>query len=358
MLISTRGLSFLNYAPSGSAADAGGEITDDEVAAVDAAEGDDDFGAGVDVDDDSAIDADGADDGEEPVEPPSLADVWKQHGVEGLPSDPKALQREINEMRRQAAEAARYRDYASMLIQHQQEQARQAALLAQQQPKTEEKPKAPWTVPQFDRRLIDQITTDENGNLVPKPGAMPNVVDEYRKWQSAREQALDRFLQDPNALISEMVQPVIQQHAWQIASRAIAQERQRAELKAFENANRDWAFNADGSLSTAGQMWNVHYRQALQMGMADPIAYAEAQLDAEAYRRRIQQEPPAEQADSPEEAEKKKRLALLRRNRHQSSRTGSFPKPGRKTPPQNGKNPWGALAKKLEQIPKSDFDEK
>jgi len=325
------------FAPSGAAADAAEEPA--ETPAPEAT-------------DDTPVEEAVEEVAEEEIEeqPAGLGEVWKQHGIEGLPEDPQEFQRTYRAMQAQAAEAQRYREYAGILYQQNQIAMQQQRPPVQQEP---ERPKLPWgDAPQFDRRLIDQITTDENGNLIPKPGAMPNVVDDYRKWVAWRDSAQEKFFSDP-ASIKSLFQPDWQKDTWQIVQHALAQDRQQTALKTFENANREWLYNEYGQLSQAGNLWNNAYVQALQMRLPDPIQYAEQVIDATLYRQKVEADA-ATQGQPKTDAEKKN--AFLHRAARLPNRSGTQPKKTRKTPSQNDKrDPWELLKENIAALPPEDW---
>lgn len=291
---------------------------------------------------------------EVPDAPPSLGDVWKQHGIAGLPDDPQEFQRTIAEMRRQSAETERYRQYAAI----QEQMLRQQQLIQQQAPKpAPEKPKMPWEIPSFDRRMIDQLMTDEQGNLVPKPGAMPNVVNDYRAWQTAREAAQDKWLADPRAVLNDLGYVTPEQVA-QITEQRIVRYQRQTELRQFENTNREWLYDASGQFTPAGNMWNQNYIWALNSGYPDPIQFAEMRVNNEVYKIRLQQDAEAEKAAAAEAAEPtedEKKSLFLHSAARKPNRTGAQPKKGKPLTIPKGQDGWEWMKQQLAQLPPEDL---
>lgn len=318
-----------------------------------------------DGDDDDDVGGEPADVEAEPEEEPAgdetvaeevgdLSAVWKQHGFEDLPADPNELRSQLAQLRQQAASAEQYRQHAAVLWQMNQ----QALAQRQAQQASPQGPKLPWEIPSFDRRLMDQITTDEQGNLVARPGAMPTVVNDYRQWQTAREAALDKFLSDPVNVVQQIAGDFINQRAQQIAQQQVYEYHRRAALEKFGSENSEWLFDAPGVLSPAGNIWNQHYIQALQSGFADPIKYATDAVDAAAFRHDVDAQISAQKAGITPTANAQKKRALLNSATRKPNRTGSFRKAGKSnTPPQNSGRLWSDLRRKLEQLPPDDLEE-
>lgn len=68
-----------------------------------------------------------------------------------------------------------------------------------QQPATPEKPK--WSAPEYDPRWLQMVDRDESGNLIAKPGVMPDIphkIMAYAQWKADQEA---KFFQNPGDFV-------------------------------------------------------------------------------------------------------------------------------------------------------------
>ncbi len=275
----------------------------------------------------------------------------------GLPTDPRALISGLTTLRQQSSEAQQLRAMLWQMTQRQQQQP-----TVQQKPP--EPPKAPWEVPQFDRGMLQMLTTDENGNIVPKPGADPTLADQYRRWNTARESALDKLVNDPYGTLQAGMMPLVQQEAQRIVQEQFQQmQRQQSEAAISQrlaqlNKDPNYVDPMTGMPTPIGQEWNSHFAYARSIGHRDPVAYAESQIDAALLRFKLEQEqqeaanapPPA----TPAEKRKSEQLAFLK-GRQQPGRGGSMRrKNGAKSPPQDY-DVWKKLREDLKDVPLEDL---
>lgn len=330
-----------NYAPSGSPADAQGEITDEEVG----------FDAGASTEStDAEIPTEG--DGG-PAEPalPDLGAAFKAHNL-NLPADPKELDRRFRDLESRAKQADDLQNRMNWLY-HQQAQAQQAERQKlQQAEQSKPKPKI-FDLPEYDPKWLDMVHRNEAGELVAKPGAMPDLPQKINAYAQAREDALNRFLSDPMGLIQGQMGEVIDQRAGQIAMGAMRQYQQAEALRKFEADNTEWVFDkGTRNLTPAAQHWNQFYAEAQQYGLADPITYATDKFDALLYRLKIN-----EDAQRKEPTNQERKESFLEAAARKPNRTGTFEKATRRTPAQNPKKLWETLDEKVRNLPKEDFEE-
>lgn len=170
-------------------------------------------------------------------------------------------------------------------------------------------PANPFGLPQFDHRLLSLVGKDQNGNLVPLPGAPPDAVVKIQEYQEAFRKAQQDFFTDPMKALA----PLIQQEAQKVAQQLYQQQYQQQQTATFAEQtvqeNKDWLFekNAQGGvqmrfdpatgrevaiLTPLGNFYNQQLLAARQSGIENPQArhqYAIAQVQNALYQQRLQQ---------------------------------------------------------------------
>jgi hypothetical protein len=312
--------------------------------------------AAEEQDESAALEVEEPDAPEEREAAASQRDAYAEFEKIGLPKDPKQAASQLQYLQQQAREAEQYRQwYQYQAYQNQQVEAAKKQEAAEKQ--AQEQRKKLWELPQFDRRLLSQLTTDEYGNVVAKPGAIPTLPEDWRKWRDAREDAMDQalnMLADPVSFYESHLQAPIQRQVVGMAARITAymlqeyQEKQR--LQDFENQNREWVYDEGNQLTPAAHLWNRHYAEARNQGHPDPIRYATDALDAELYRRSVLQGAAESQGD----VEDQKRMELLKRGARAPGRGGAVN--GKKKAPRTGSDVWAEALEQMEDLPKEDFE--
>lgn len=206
-------------------------------------------------------------------ERPELALENALHAASQLAVRQREYEQRLQESQRQLSELAQFRAQAEA------ERARQEA--------EAKKPKR--QVPEWNPEFEALLTTDENGNVVARPGADPTLPAKYiahRRWQAQEQQ---RFFNDPAAYFAETVLPGIKEQFDNSVKEQIstAFERQQAENAARQMTQEieNWAFarNPDGSLvrgpngqavpTYAGQLYLQSVQALTDSGRPDHIAH-------------------------------------------------------------------------------------
>lgn len=87
----------------------------------------------------------------------------------------------------------------------------------------------PWLAPdEWDESWLEHVTRDEQGNLVPKPGAPPDIVAKIVKAENKMRKFYAQLARDP----ASVLQPIIQQATEPLLQRALQAEQRVAELEA------------------------------------------------------------------------------------------------------------------------------
>lgn len=277
--------------------------------------------------------------------PPDFGEYMKSHGLEF--DSPETLKSQLDAARQAQAERDQVRQQMLWLMHNQQQMA---AAQNQPAPKQPEKPKLPWgEAPDWKPEYREGFDVDSNGNVIVKPGYPVDLTQRqaaYTKWLNS---GVHQLLTSPETLLS-YVQPQIDERAKAIAAEHVRQLHLQMRLEQYEKENAAWIKDEHGNLTPHAHEFNQHLNQAIQMGMPDPLGFADSMLDAKLARMLL-----AEKANAkPSKTERDQ--AFLRKAAQKPNRTGTFPRNTRKTPAQNKRDPFGALAASLEDLPPEDFD--
>lgn len=320
-------------------------VTDDEVVETEVEETPDD----EDVDVEGRVAA-------APVETPNLyRDALRESGLTDVPDDPRQLAAYIQNTRQAALSAQQWQPYLNEYTQNagqfRQWQAEQQQRAMQQQQQAPQKPKLPWeALPEYDKEWLNLVMRDENGNLVAKPGAMPDLPQKIMAYTQAREQALTKLLQDPYGTMQEGLTPFIQEQARQIVQQQFQQSQQYQQqqytgqrAQELIGQNSAWLFeqNSQGQtiqdftgrrqLTEAGKLYNAKVGELAQYGIVDPdMAHNLAMEHLESTLYRLEQKSGSVQTN-----DEKKKLAFLKKPTHAPNRgteavAAKKPKPGQR----------------------------
>ncbi len=153
----------------------------------------------------------------------------------------------------------------------------------QQQPRTpaaQPEAKHPWGVPQFDRNLTKFLSRDAQGNIVASPYAPPGLAAQYEAWQSAREQALEKLLDDPVGTVWGAIEERVKAAAAETSGSRLQQTQHQAYAQQYVQQNADWLYDkaagydpltGEPRLSPAGRQYLQAVQDLRAAGMTDPV---------------------------------------------------------------------------------------
>lgn len=171
-----------------------------------------------------------------------------------------------------------------------------------------------WNRPQFDRRTLDLVTRDAQGNLVPKDGVNYQAVQQVREYASWLNDKQESFWDDPVQSIKPGLEAVIAEQVKAQLGSYQAEVQQRQQLAAFQADAETWAYQKDQGgqkvldatgrpvLSQAGQVYAHFVQEAHRVGIADIAAqdaYARRGTQAHLLSLRAQAAPPPAAPASP-----------------------------------------------------------
>ena len=339
MLLANPFRKFVLAADNGAASSVAEKATDDDAGPEDGGE---ETGGGEETVETEGGGEDAGEGSEGPVDEapaaPSLADVYRQHNLQGLPDDPTQLAEQWRIMQARAQEAETYRQQLQWLA-HQRQQEQAAAQAAQQQ-RPVEKWKPAWGErPEYRREMLDMVTRNEAGELVPKPYANPSVLDNINKFAQWRETGMDQLLSDPVGTLKDGLMPLIQEQAYHIAAQIATQQQEQFYLAQETDKNREWAIDPNtGALSPAGVRWSNYFQFFREQGMDYHKAgrLAHKSLNGDLFEMGLLKQPEPTPAKPAAQSEAEKKLGFLKGAARQPNRSGTTPKRTQASAYQNG----------------------
>ncbi len=132
-------------------------------------------------------------------------------------------------------------------------------------------------VPEFDPTWKYQITQDENGQLVPAPGAPTDIVDRYNRYMDFKNQRMDEFVQDPEKFIAKHIEGrtrELQEEQVKLTQAELAAERDKMAISAWADRNKNLLYVsgdvANGETQAAAQIAEL-YDDLGAKGMKSPL---------------------------------------------------------------------------------------
>ena len=183
-----------------------------------------------------------------PAAAPSWLDSFRKAGF-NAPADENVAREQLLQSHR---DAERLRPLATHLSAYQQHAAEFQQYLAEKQKRTSQPENTDWTArlgwnpPVYDPNLRYQVTTDAQGNIVPVPGAPPDVVSRYQTAQAFRQETVEKFLQNPFKFMEPAIRHIAGEIAVSQAQQGVGQYKEQQEAQSFVQQHSSWLFEQDG----------------------------------------------------------------------------------------------------------------
>lgn len=183
------------------------------------------------------------------------------------------------------------------------------AFLASQQQQTPAGAQQPapklWDAPEFDPQWETLVARDSHGNIIPAPGAPPDIAMKYQRYVAWAQDRARQMVRDPIATLGPIIEDIAEKKAKALYEQNISQLRTQNVWERFANENSQWMVARDQQgqpmidrltgqpmLTLEGQQFDRYLQQANQYGVKDPqsqINYARDML----FAWKMQQTPPA-----------------------------------------------------------------
>lgn len=187
-----------------------------------------------------------------PTPQPTWLTNLRTQGVDFGEDEAVALQR----IREQAAIAQQHQQMQPWVQSYQQHAAQFNQWLTQQQAQGQQpQPGQPsqqqawhkqfWNPPEYNPQWRQLVKQDEHGNLVPIPGAPPDVVPKLLAYQNFRQEQAEKLMQNPFEFFEPAIRHVAQQVAQEIAGKELGGYRANQEAQQFVQQNSSWLYELD-----------------------------------------------------------------------------------------------------------------
>lgn len=180
---------------------------------------------------------------------PSWLSSLKDTGIDFGGDETQALAR-IAQMHKDVQAMRPLTPYVSQYIQHAKDFQRyltqQQSQQAQPQPAPDAKGKRPyWSPPEFNQSWLTLVRKDDEGNLVPLPGAPADIVPKILDYQRYQQEKMGDFTRDP----FEFMDPHIEARAREIAEKVIedrfGRQRDQQTAQQFVQEHGGWLYEMD-----------------------------------------------------------------------------------------------------------------
>lgn len=284
--------------------------------------------------------------------PPDVESDWSVLGaLENLGADPSQFEsneQAFNALVQQWDTSRRQVDEQSQVVYSLQQQIAQLQnQIAQREPEETPaettEPAYKWQgadLPQFDYQMRALLTQDEQGNVVARPGADPQLPIQYQQYRQQREQILDDIIRKgPEAFwggyesrVQEMVNNGVQQQINEL-KQTLAKEKYIDQIMPMIRDEQT------GELTTYG----MAHGQSLQAHQAAPSEWRAALADKDGQIAELRAQLANQTPEQPAEP---------RKNAKRKLRSSNTP-PGTPTPKSDGDAVWNEEVGDL--IPAEDF---
>lgn len=102
-----------------------------------------------------------------------------------------------------------------------------------------------WNPPEYNPAWQTMVRQDENGNLVPVPGAPIGVVEKVQQYQAYRREMADKLMSNPFQFFEEPVKHLATQVAQEMVQKNLQQYRDQMSAREFVNRESQWLYEHD-----------------------------------------------------------------------------------------------------------------
>ena len=167
------------------------------------------------------------------------------------------------------------------------------------QPGQPQQPAEPplWDAPEYDPAWAGMVESDQQGNIIPKPGISPEIpakMMRYANWMRSKE---TEFWRDPDKVLGPIIAKRAREEAEKLVKENLGSYQDQITWDEFAKSSTDWMVHRDENgqpvhdrvsgqpiLTPDGQRWNSHYQRGVDLGIQGTrhlIEYANTMLTAE-----------------------------------------------------------------------------
>jgi hypothetical protein len=151
-----------------------------------------------------------------------------------------------------------------------------------------------WQPPDWNPAWEKLILRDGSGNMVPAPGAPPDIIQRYTNYQQFRQQQVEKLMQNPFEFFQPAIVKLARQEAEKLSKETLSRHTDTQFANDFIAKNSDWLYAADPNtrqplfdpvsrqpvLSEWGTRFRDHLTMLQQQGMTDVRAMQHWALQA------------------------------------------------------------------------------
>lgn len=114
-----------------------------------------------------------------------------------------------------------------------------------------------WKAPEYNESWMQQVTKDAAGNLVPIPGASPDVVPKLQQYLAYQQEEMRKFSQNPHAYMEGFIEQKAQTIAQKAIQEHFTQHEARQGASKFIEANKGWLYDIDQATGQPRQQLGI-----------------------------------------------------------------------------------------------------
>lgn len=172
----------------------------------------------------------------------SIRDAAKGYGLDlsSFEDDESALRHLAGEIQR-GQQAQQLAQYGQVYLQH----ASDFERWQQERAKVKQTPEPKWwSPPEYNPGWEQFLARDAEGNLVPKPGAPPDLLQKVTAYHQYRRDFADRLLSDPEKTLEPLITQVATKIAQQHVNQNLGQYQDQVSARNFVEQNSSWLFQS------------------------------------------------------------------------------------------------------------------
>ncbi len=170
---------------------------------------------------------------------------------------------------------------------------------------------------EFRDEWLMMVTRDENGNLVPVPGADKDIPEKILKFAKYREKLLNDFARNPKRFIQGLIADEVAKITAKVVSDGIGQASKAVALQDFATQHKELLFQGgdpEAGMTEFGEELTALADQLIENGINDE--YKALQFAFEALKGRIPQanktkQPAASAYHAPRKTSKKEQVTVV-----------------------------------------------
>lgn len=102
-----------------------------------------------------------------------------------------------------------------------------------------------WNPPEYNTGWMSQVKQNEDGSLVPLPGASPDIPGKILAYQNFRREQAEKFMSNPATFIEPIVRHLAREQAQELIQQQMRRRDDTQSSQAFVQENQSWLYEID-----------------------------------------------------------------------------------------------------------------